>query len=142
MSWITITEADILQNLADAEVDAYRSRRAASQTDPLAGLMADVTAEVRGAIVTRYPLASAGLPHSLKNAACDIIIYRLAKRCHAASEPARKPAADDAQEILRRVADGLHGIESDTDPLNAVSSAGPAITDRTRTYDRTSQDGL
>lgn len=142
MSWITLTEADLLQNLVDAEVEAYRSRRAASQTDPITGILADVTAEVRGAIVTRYPLASAGIPHSLKNAALDIAIYRLAKRCHASSEVARKPAADDAQTLLTRVADGLLGIESDADPLTRESPTGPSITDRTRTYDRTSQDGL
>jgi phage gp36-like protein len=142
MSWITLAEADILASLNDAEVDAYRTRRAAAQEDPLTPILTDVTAEVRGYIVTRYPLAATGIPRSLKNAAVDLAIYRLAKRCHAASETARKPAADDAVTQLQAVADGTHGIESDADPLTRETVVGPQITPRTRTHTRAHQDGL
>lgn len=144
MAWVTIIESDVKGALSNGELESYRNLVANGDTDPLAGIIADVTAEVRGYIVTRYTLPSAaGLPQSLKNAAVDIIVYRLCKRAKTSTEDQRKPAADDARALLERVADGKHGVEDATDATTAAASAGalPSIGERTRYFDRDSQDG-
>lgn len=111
MPWITLLETDIKAALNSAELQAYRSKLAADQDDPLPTLITDVVAEVRGYVSARHPIEAEGIPHALKNAALDLIIYRLAKRCHTESEQQRKPANDDAVKLLERVAGGLHGLE-------------------------------
>jgi len=111
MPWITLLETDVKAALNHAELQAYRSKLAADQDDPLPTLIADVVAEVRGYVAARHPIESEGIPHALKNAALDLVVYRLSKRCQTATEEQRKPAADDAVALLRRVAEGKHGLE-------------------------------
>ena len=124
MSWITIAEVDVKANLNAAELEAYRNQVANGDTDPVSTIIDDVTAEVRGYVGTRYPLEAIGVPHSLKNAAIDLIVYRLAKRCQSATEAQRKPAADDAMRLLRDVAAGEVSIASGTDGGTAAASWG------------------
>jgi len=114
MSWITIVEADVKASLNEQELEAYRSRIANGDSDPIPSIIPDVTAEVRGYVGTSWPLEASGIPQSLKNAAVDIIIYRLCKRVHIAGAEQRKDAADDAVELLKRVADGKHSIDADS----------------------------
>lgn len=111
MPWITLLETDVKTALNNAELQAYRTKLAADQDDPLPTLIADVVAEVRGYVAARHPIEAEGIPHALKNAALDLIVYRLAKRCHVEPEKQRKDAADDAVKLLVRVAEGKHGLE-------------------------------
>jgi phage gp36-like protein len=112
MAWITLTEANVLAHLNDAETDTYRNRIADGQADPLTEIIADTTSEVRGYCLRQVPtLPATGIPPSLKNVGLDIIIYRLAKRIQTASEAQRKPAYDDAIRKLEMVANGKLLIE-------------------------------
>jgi len=124
MPWVTLTETDVKIALNNAELQAYRTKLAADQDDPLPSLIMDVVAEVRGYVAARHPIEADGIPHSLKNAALDLIIYRLAKRCQSTAEDQFKPAADDAIALLQRVADGKHGLDltSDTSQSGAWGS--------------------
>jgi phage gp36-like protein len=118
---ITLTTTDIRDNLNDAEYEEYRRHVGPDQADPMPAILADVTAEVRGYVSTAHEIGgTTGIPQSLKNAAVDIAIYRLAKRCHMGTEPQRKNAADDAVALLQRVADGEHGIDDTT--INPVAT--------------------
>lgn len=117
---ITLTTTDIRDNLNDAEYEEYRRHVGPDQNDPMASILADVTAEVRGYVSGAYEIGgTTGIPQALKNAAVDIAIYRLAKRCHMGSEQQRKPAADAAVTLLQRVSEGKHGVDE-----LAVSSGG------------------
>ncbi len=126
MPWITIAEADIKASLNEQELEAYRARIANGDSDPVSSLISDVTAEVRGYVGTAWPLESSGIPQSLKNAAIDIIIYRLCKRVHVEGAEQRKPPADDAVEHLRRVADGKHSVDSDSGTTSGEGGWGSA----------------
>lgn len=117
MPWITPTESDVHQTLNPDEIAAYRERRAAAQSDPLPGIITDVVAHIRGFVAGVLDVRSqTGIPHSLKNAALDIIVYRLAKRCHMSTEQQHKAAADDAGRLLEMVARGDHGLDVDDPP--------------------------
>jgi phage gp36-like protein len=135
MAWITLTEADVQASCGIDMIDAWREHLASGQVDPLPSIMADVVDEVRGAVVTQYPLAATGIPRSLKNAAVDISIYRLAKRVLVSAEglAVYRTAADDAQRKLTAVAEGKLGVESDSDVAAATEQqiAMPAFEDRT-----------
>jgi phage gp36-like protein len=121
MSWISLTATDVRDNLNDAEYEEYRRHVGPDQADPMASILADVTAEVRGYVSTEHEISgTTGIPQSLKNAAIDIAIYRLAKRCHMGTEQQRKPAADAAVTLLQRVAEGDHGVDDTT--IKPVSS--------------------
>ena len=126
MSWVTLSTTDVRDNLNDAEFEEYRRHVGPDQADPMTSILADVTAEVRGYVSTEHEISGkVGVPQSLKNAAIDIAIYRLAKRCHMGSEQQRKPAADAAVELLQRVAEGDHGIDDVTvEPTNSGASWG------------------
>ena len=139
MAWVTLTEDDVLTSLNDREVETYRARIADGQADPIAGILADVTSEVRGYVATRHSITAAGIPPGLKNAAIDISIYRLAKRLHTASEQQRKSAADDARDLLNKVANGDVAIEDDAG--SAVTPA-PSICARDAEFKRSQQDGI
>lgn len=130
MTWVTLTESDVKVALNAAELETYRNQVANGDSDPLSTIIADVTAEVRGYVATRYPLEADGLPHSLKNAALDLAVYRLAKRCQSTTQEQRKPAADDAMSLLRDVAAGEVAIASGTEG----GSGGAAWGGRDRFY--------
>jgi phage gp36-like protein len=142
--WINLTESDVAAALNDGELEAYRRRVLEGEPDPMASLIGDVLAEIRGYVVTRYPLSAQGIPQGLKNAALDLVVYRLCKRVKTATEDQRKPAADDATTLLQRVAEGKHGIESATDSttIAVAGDALPSVTERTRTFTRADQDGI
>lgn len=131
MTWVTLTESDVKVALNAAELETYRNQVANGDSDPLSTIIADVTAEVRGYVATRYPLEAEGLPHSVKNAALDLAVYRLAKRCQSTTQEQRKPAADDAMSLLRDVAAGEVAIASGTEG----GSGGAAWGGRDRFYD-------
>jgi hypothetical protein len=106
--WITLATTDVAAALNEAELEKYREF-IDTEPDPLPGILADVTQEVRGYVATVAPITSSGIPHELKNAALDIVVWRLAKRCGASVDQSRTDAADKARALLERVADGKHG---------------------------------
>lgn len=140
MAWTAITEADVLANLNDAEVQTFREKIRDDQADPLATILADVTSEVRGYCLRQIAkLPASGVPPSLKNAALDIAVYRLCKRVQTGSEQQRKPAADDAVKKLEKVAERKILVE---DADGVVSETLPSVEERTLDFDKGQQDGL
>lgn len=140
VSWITISETQVKASLNDDELRLYREKIAEGDADPLSGIIADVVAEVRGYVLTRHPPGAAGtIPPGLRNAAVDIIIYRLAKRLQIKSEEQRKPANDDAVALLQRVAEGKVFVEADD---GSISVPLPSASERDLTHTRADQDGV
>lgn len=113
MTWHVLTEDDVLAALNAAELETYRGQLADGQTDPLEPILSATTSEVRGYVAAATQLTGEGVPESLVNAAVDIAIYRLAKRCQMESEPQRKQAADDAYGRLDAVAAGDIAVDTD-----------------------------
>ena len=122
MAWITLTEADVLQNLNDSEVATYREKIADGQTDPLAGILTDTTQDVRDYVrgqVSSMP--ASGIPHGVKNQAIDIATWRLCKRVHTGTEQQRKGAHDEAIKKLTLISEGKVQIE---DPSGTSADTG------------------
>lgn len=140
MSWSLITEAEVLDELNDSEVETYRSKIRDGQADPLAGIITKATDYVRSYVGKQVPLTAAGVPPEVKAAAIDIIIYRLAKRVITDSTSQRKPANDDAVKFLQGVAKG-DTVVSQPDST-AGKPAAPSVEKPDRTYRREDQDGV
>jgi phage gp36-like protein len=145
MAWITLAETDVLDVLNADELDQYRTLSTQpGQTDPLPGILSNVTNEVRGYVRNRYELGAAGtIPDALKSAALDIIAWRLANRVAPSTADKRKPAKDDAIALLKSVAAGEFGIDAPAVSAGeTVSAPAPGMTEKTRTWTQTDEDGI
>jgi phage gp36-like protein len=140
MAWSLITEAAVLDELNDAELETYRSKIRDSQVDPLAGIIGRATDYVRGFVGKQVPLTAAGLPPEVQDAAIDIIIYRLAKRVVTGSEAQRKGANDDAVKFLQGVAKGETVVSAPDSTAGAPTA--PSVEDPVRTFKPSDQDGV
>ena len=110
MSWITLTEAQVLTKLSAPELAALKTAATApGQTDPLPEILAQVVREVRGHVAgcDRNTLGPADtIPDELLGAALNRVRYELATRLPVASllTEARKESNRDALTLLQRVA--------------------------------------
>jgi phage gp36-like protein len=147
MAWTTITTDLVKTRLAGAEVTSLQTAALASgQTDPLPEIVTQVVDEVRGYVAAGgYTLgAAATIPSKLISATLAITRFRLATRLpRFPFDDNRRREYEDAIRLLNRVADGKFAVEepttTDTETLGAPS---PAMTAKTLTMDRTSQDGI
>lgn len=132
MSWLTITEANVLSKLSAPELAAMKTAALASgQANPLTEAIADVVREVRG-----YVAACSGntlgegdtIPDELLGAAINRIRYELATRLPVASllTDARKEANRDAVALFGRVAACTFRIIPPTTAA-AAQAGGPAV---------------
>ena len=119
-AWVTLSEADVVPAyISTDEVTKLRQLGGTGGTDPLAQLLADVSAEVRGAIQSnprnRLDMAPT-IPPSLKMTACILVMYRVLTRAGSGvaldKKDARKLAADKASETLLRVEEGKRTVEA------------------------------
>jgi hypothetical protein len=120
MSWITLNSDDVKRRLSGPELAALQGTAlAAGQSDPLPGVLSEVTDEIRGYVAT-WPenvLGEAGtIPPQLKSAAISIARWRLGGRLPAAASPLfqsenRKKENDDAVKLLERCAEGKFAVE-------------------------------
>jgi hypothetical protein len=148
MGWISLTEADVRTKLSGPELTALQGAALApGQTSPLAAIVAEVAAEVRGHVAAAgRPLAAGStIPARLQRAALALIRFELASRLPVAAlmTEARTMAANDAQALLRRVADGAFEVDrpEESDPDEA-SRTVPDYTRALRAFGMTDQDGL
>lgn len=147
MAWITITEDDIKTRLAGAELSAYTSAaRASGQGNPLPEIITQVVSEIRGYIAAcERNTLSVGemIPDKLLGAALAMIRYRLVTRLPLSVSDERKQEYTDAIRLLERVADCKFMVEEPLEPDDEQSSApSPRITQRTRYFSRSQQDGI
>lgn len=144
-NWIQLGERDVLDALNNAELTAYRGVALANpDDDPLSGTLEAVTSDVRAACGKRNRVNATGIPKSLKTAALDIAVYRLAMRVSPALAEKRKPANDKAEEKLDQVREGDRSIEK---PDHAASQtfSGQAFEQSgalDRRFTRSKTDGL
>ena len=147
MSWRAITEADLLLRLSGSELDALREAALGDgQADPIQGAIDQVTELARGYIAANggVTLGAAGtLPERLIAPCVDILVVDVSGRAAGTlSDPneTRRDAYRAAIRLLEQVAAGNYSIDDPDD--GAEQSASPSISEKTRTHDRTSQDGI
>jgi len=128
VSWIEITEADVLTVMSGPELAAYRAAALkAGQADPLAPTIAQVIKEVRGYIggCVKNRLADGEtIPPSLLMAALDIIASRIPQRVNESPEQGRKDKENAAIALLKDVSTCKFAIEQPSSPDAAQESGG------------------
>lgn len=145
--WITITEADVLTVLSGPELDSYRNAaKAGGQADPVAPVIAQVSALVRGYVGAcgRNRLGAPGtIPEKLSAPALDLIALRLPQRVRYVANEARKVNAQEALRLLERVANCNFEIEEPLvdDTESPSHSNGPTISGATPHFRRNQEEG-
>ena len=144
MTWITLTEDDVLTRLAGPELSAYRTAaKAAGQADPLPEIISGAVQEARGRV------AKAGytsddedaVPEQVKHHVLAIIRYRLVTRLPLEVKESRRKEYEDALQFLREVAAGDVVLDdAATGTLGGGSSQ--VISSRARPVSLTSLKGL
>jgi hypothetical protein len=150
MSWRALTEADILQRLSGAELEALREAALAdSQADPVAAQIAQTVDFVRGYIAanasnTLGPVDT--LPERLILPAVDILCVDISTRAAGMlidPDGQRAKAKQDAIRLVERVADGKYAVEApETATTETASSSTPKYITPTSNFNAASQDGI
>jgi hypothetical protein len=122
MSWIALTEAHLTDRLSGAELAAWRKAALApGQTDPVPGVLASVTGEVRGYVAAwRSNTMGDGvtIPDELLDAAMALVLVRLSNRLPISLTPERSDAAREARTLLRDVAAGKFTVATAATPAD------------------------
>jgi hypothetical protein len=146
--WITISLTDLPDFLVGAQINAVNSAALnAGQSARFTNVMTSVVNAMRRKIEQHNVLSATALslPPSLKEHACMFTIEALQ-----GSIPGLKLDTDQVRRLTRlhgeleKIEDGDSRVETPADPLvpATVGSQSPAITERTRYFSRTQQDGL
>lgn len=137
MPWNALTTAGILSRLTAQELAAVRQQSVeVGQADPLAEVLAQVTAEVRGYVAAHAPnrLGPAGtLPDQLHGTAVGLARWRLCSRLAVGrmadvllTEP-RRQEYEDGLRLLRDVSSGRFAVEQpDEDGPEEMADSAPA----------------
>lgn len=131
MSWLTLTSADVLANLAAPQVEALRLRGLSpGQGDPLPTIIADVTARVRAEVRSnrrnRVERDETKLPPELKLAATHLVLESLQARLpNLALSTDQLRLMAEAHVLLARVARGEVPIATPTEPESALEASSP-----------------
>lgn len=150
MSWLQITEALVVSKLSGPETAALKSAAlATAQSDPLAEVIGQVVAEVRGyvgACASNTLGEGDTIPSELLGAAISRIRFELATRLPVASllTEDRRAANSNALTLLRDVAACKFAVLSPTTAA-AQQAGGPAVqvvSSTTRQASRSRLSGL
>jgi hypothetical protein len=154
MSWLTITAANVEPRLSDEELTALRRNyESTGKPDPLAGIIAQVSAKIRRAVAAGgCPLSATAteIPDELLDSAISIIRYRLCSSMPGGllNEDRRKEYSDATAE-LDAIAKDAAGIEHPTTESSTTTESGatPSYSEEDppqgpRNFDRTDQDGI
>ena len=146
MSWITLTESDVLTRLSGPELSALKTAAlGAGQGNPLPEVIAQVVREVRGHVAAcdRNRLGEGQtIPDELLGAALNRIRYELVTRLPVASllTDARREANRDATALLGRVAACQFAIVAPaTASAEVLPTPRPRITPRTAASSRSAR---
>jgi len=149
MSWRALTTADILPIVSATEIDAYREQLLDDgQADPLGALLAQATLQVREAIRSNpdnvLDADPTYLPEGAVWWASVLVRHRIAGRLEDTIRESWKADYDQAIKWLSDVRAGKVAIESSA--AGGESAPGPSnspqISARTKTFGRTSQNGI
>lgn len=150
MAWRAITEADVTTRLSGPELEGFRGAALAEgQEDPVASIISQVTANVRGYVAgcQRNRLGAAGtIPESLLGEAIDLILIEIQNRAAGMlidPEDVRKRKMERAERKLRDVAACAFAIEQpETATTETFGGVTPLSTRPVREFDNASQDGI
>lgn len=150
-AWITIALADLKDFLVGAQVNAVNtaaldSGQSARFTNVMTAVVNQMRVKIESCNQNQLSETALTIPPSLKEHACMFIVEALQ-----GSIPGLK-LDEDQRRRLTRLHEDLQAVmkcelkvETPTDPLEPASVQGnvlPSITERTRYFDRDSQDGL
>jgi len=151
MSWIPVTEADLLTAISGDELSGLREVALADgQADPVTPTIARVVNRIRGDIATsgkyQVPADTTLIPDRLLDCALALIVIRFMSRPAASiiddKNNTRAKAGDAAERLLERVARGDFAIQ---DPDTGAEPSGSAISvqnSNTRNFTREKMKGL
>jgi len=150
VSWITLTEADVLSKLAAPELAAMKSAAlGVAQANPLPEVIAQIVREVRGYVAacdSNRLGTGATIPDELLGAAINRVRYELATRLPVASllTDARKEANREATALLVRVSTCSFRLEqpAEVSGENLAAPPAPRIRPRPLTHRRRDADGI
>jgi hypothetical protein len=149
MSWITLTEANILTKLSGPEIAAMKTAALqAAQANPLPEVITQVVREIRG-YVRGCGSNTLGegetIPDELLGAAISRIRFELATRLPVSSliTEDRRTANSNALALLRDVAACKFFVVTPATPTTEqASTPSPSWSARSRTTTRSQQDGI
>lgn len=150
MSWIALTEDDIVTKLSGPETAALKTAALQSgQADPLAEIITQVVREIRGYVKAcdRNALGEgATIPDELLGAAINRVRYELATRLPVASllTEARTESNRNALSLLKEAAACRFTLEQPETEAEeeSASPSMPSICKPTRRFDRCDQEGI
>lgn len=147
MSWRPITEADVLDGLSGPESSAYRTKLlSGGQTDPLLGIIAGVTAEVRDSIRScernHLDPDPQTVPAGTIHHAVAIIRHRLLTRLIGQISEARRDEWKTAVRYFERVASCDQAVADTRREDAAAPVQRPSMAARPREFTRRQQDGI
>lgn len=150
MSWITLTETNVLTKLSGPEISAMKTAALQSgQANPLTGIISQIVKEIRGyvAACARNTLGDGEtIPDELEGAAISRIRFELATRLPVASllTEDRKTANANALTMLRDVASCRFNVVQPAEVAEdqAPGSSAEVVTQTTRRATRAKLDGL
>ena len=125
MAWITLTEDNLAERLAAAELTAVQTAATGDAGNPVPEVLESVVAEVRGRVAAndRNDLGPAGtIPEELKAAALALARWRVLSRLpgmRMLQDDARRMEYTDALALLAAVANDNFAIEQPEDPIEA-----------------------
>jgi hypothetical protein len=147
MSWVVLTEADVVTKLSGPELAAMKAAALqAAQVSPLPGVITQVVKEIRGYVAAcqRNTLGDGQtIPDELLGAAISRIRFELATRLPVASllTEDRRTANANALSLLRDAA-GCRFLVVQPATAAADQAGGPAVAIVTKTARRATRDHL
>lgn len=149
MSWVTLTQDDLLAKLTAPELTAVKTKALAEgQENPVPEELANCIQEIRGRVAAcgnNTLGAGATIPHELVPAALAILRFRVLSRLPISTliTPAREREYNDALSLLKDVAACRFSIEQpETETTQKISGpTSPLLCARPRQFTRNDQDG-
>lgn len=144
MAWITLSESDLGERLAAAELTALQSAATGTHGNTVPDVMTSVVAEVRGRVAANKQnlLGAAGtIPEELRSAALAIARWRALSRLpgvRSLQDDARRQEYTDALALLAAVARGEFAVEQ-PDEAAEIDTAGipdPEVGDPRSEFER------
>ena len=147
-NWITIAKADLYNSKSATLIDAADTQAlGAGQTGRTAGIIADVTLEIRRKVsrCNQLDQVTTAIPGGLKPLAVDIIFCRIKTALEMELSQDERALLNRREAELDRIADGKDLVDPPDNPIVAAFNqavAQPVTVDRHRNFSRCEQEGL
>ncbi len=129
--WTRLTESELTAPLNQRELDAYKAAGSADGTDPLASILKNTAAYVRGCVRTaglvRLSTDPLAVPDDLVGAALNYARYDYLTRFRLPISEERKTARQEAIDLFERVRKREHKVSpvgaSESEAIHATAPA-------------------